>query len=607
MHDIVIGRDEADRKKYANRGTILVGKHYVQMGQTTSLSNNIYLDIARAHAMFVCGKRGGGKCLTGDTLITLGDSTQKTIEQLFNEYTSDGIAVSKDYYKLSQKITVLSFNISQQKIEKKSVTHMFRRKVKEKLVKWTYIINEKPITLITTKDHKILTILNDFKQSLRFNFEWDSYLSQKNLHYFVSHNKNKIDPVKIESYQEIDFEGYVYDLTVPENHNFVANDIIVHNSYTLGVIAEGLSDIEPEIAQNLSIILIDTMGIYWTMKYPNKQDEDLLKQWSLEAKGLDVKIYTPIGYYQKYKDEGIPTDYPFSIRPSELTSLDWCMTFNTDSNSEQGVLISRVIYELQEKQQNYSIQTIIDAVTTDTDASDIAKQAVINLFKNANTWGLFSDTATPLSQLAQGGQVSVLDVSCYATQQGGWTIKQLAVGIVAQKLFIQRMLERKDEEFKEVHNIMNYFSEDDSSKKQQYPLVWLVIDEAHEFLPNDKTVASSDPLITILREGRQPGISVILATQQPGKIHTDVLTQSDTVLSHRITAKLDTDALGTLMQSYMRTGLVQALDTLPRVKGAGIIFDDTNEKMFPMRIRPRFTWHGGSSPSAVPKTKKYFE
>jgi uncharacterized protein len=90
--------------------------------------------------------------------------------------------------------------------------------------------------------------------------------------------------------------------------------------------------------------------------------------------------------------------------------------------------------------------------------------------------------------------------------------------------------------------------------KQEYPLVWLVIDEAHEFLPKDiSMLASSDPLITILREGRQPGISLILATQQPGKIHTDVLTQSDTVLSHRITAKIDTDALGTLMQSYMRS------------------------------------------------------
>jgi hypothetical protein len=51
----------------------------------------------------------------------------------------------------------------------------------------------------------------------------------------------------------------------------------------------------------------------------------------------------------------------------------------------------------------------------------------------------------------------------------------------------------------------------------------------------------------------------------------------------------------------MREGLVQQLDHLPRVKGAGIIFDDSNEKMYPIRVRPRFTWHGGGSPFAVPE------
>ncbi|HLP80202.1 MAG TPA: DUF87 domain-containing protein [Acidobacteriota bacterium] len=445
MYDIVIGRDEADRKRYGKKGTILIGKHYVKMGQTQSLSTDILMDITRSHVMFVCGKRGGGK------------------------------------------------------------------------------------------------------------------------------------------------------------------------SYTLGVIAEGLSDIEPDIAQNLSIIILDTMGIYWTMKYPNKKDEDLIHQWKMEPKGLDVKIYTPVGYFNSYKEKGIPTDFPFSIKPSELNANDWCMAFETDPNSAVGVLIQKIIYDLQgdpeeraKEEKNYTLHDIIAAVTA-SDAEKTTKDAAVNQFNNAQHWGLFSDNGTPLSDLARGGQVTILDISCYATQQGSWAIKQMAVGLVAQKLFINRMLARKDEEFAQVHKAVNYFGESDDSGKQEDPLVWLVIDEAHEFLPKDIKVASSDPLITILREGRQPGISLILATQQPGKIHTDVLTQSDIVLSHRITAKIDTDALGTLMQSYMREGLTQQLDDLPRVKGAGIIFDDTNEKMYPMRIRPRFTWHGGESPNAIPKTKTYFE
>ena len=41
MYEIVIGRSEKDREKYGLRGTIMLGKHYVKMGQTTSLSNPV--------------------------------------------------------------------------------------------------------------------------------------------------------------------------------------------------------------------------------------------------------------------------------------------------------------------------------------------------------------------------------------------------------------------------------------------------------------------------------------------------------------------------------------------------------------------------------------
>ena len=170
---------------------------------------------------------------------------------------------------------------------------------------------------------------------------------------------------------------------------------------------------------------------------------------------------------------------------------------------------------------------------------------------------------------------------------------------------MQRMLVRKNEEFAQLQESMRYFSVDEEAK-QDFPLVWVVVDEAHEFLPRQGKTTATDPLITILREGRQPGISLILATQQPGKIHTDVMTQSDTVLSHRITAKIDTEALGALMQSYMREGLDVQLDKLPRTKGSALLFDDTNEKLYAVKIRPRFTWHGGESPSALHETKNKF-
>lgn len=439
MFDIVIGRGEADKAILGNKGAILIAKHYVKMGRTVSLSNNIYLDVTRSHVFFVVGKRGSGK------------------------------------------------------------------------------------------------------------------------------------------------------------------------SYTMGVIAEGISDLPDEIKSNLSVILLDTMGIYWTMKYPNHKDKELLDEWGLKAKSLDVKIFTPAGFYDTYKKKGIPTDFSFSIKPCELDATDWTQSFSLEPNDPISILIERIIYDLRGsdekdvKPREFTIQDILDRLAKEPDSN--SRNAARNLFMNAKNWGIFESgkaKATPLSELAKAGQVTVLDLSCYATMPNSWNIKNLVVGLISEKLFIQRMTARKNEEYAQIHKSINLFS-DDAVKKMESPMVWLVIDEAHEFLPHDGKTLATDPLVTILREGRQPGISLILASQQPGKIHTDVMTQSDVVIAHRITAKLDTEALGALMQSYMREGLVQQLDDLPRVKGAAIIFDDNNERMYPMRMRPRTTWHGGEDPSAIPK------
>jgi len=437
MYDIIIGRIAEDKERFGTEGTVLLGKHYVKMGRTTSLSNKILLDVIRSHIIFVCGKRGGGK------------------------------------------------------------------------------------------------------------------------------------------------------------------------SYTMGVIAEGISSLPLKIKNNIAVIMLDTMGVYWTMKYPNKKDELLLEEWGIEAKGLDVVIYTPIGYFQEYKDKGIPTDASFSIKPSELDGSDWCMTFDINPNEPIGVLIEKIIHDLRDKKKEYDLDEIISAIKN-SKADDNVKNATLNLFGNAKTWGLFDIKGTLLSELARPGQVTVLDVSCYATLPGSWRIKSLVIGLVAEKLFIQRMIARKNEEYQQVHKSIYYFSEEEVHKLD-FPMVWLIIDEAHEFLPREGKTIASDPLITILREGREPGISLILASQQPGKIHTDVMTQADTIISHRITAKLDIDALGSLMQSYLRGGLDKYLDSLPRVQGAAIVLDDSNEKMFPIQIRPRFTWHGGEAPSALQKEEKIFE
>ena len=117
----------------------------------------------------------------------------------------------------------------------------------------------------------------------------------------------------------------------------------------------------------------------------------------------------------------------------------------------------------------------------------------------------------------------MLDVGCYATIPGTQGLRALVIGLVAEKLFVQRMIARKNEELKSIKETTHFMGEK-AEIKQEEPLVWLIIDEAHEFLPNEGETIATHPLQIILREGRQPGISLVLASQQPGKIHSDVMT-----------------------------------------------------------------------------------
>ncbi len=437
MYDIVIGRSSQDKESYGIQGAVFLGKHYVKMGQTVSLSNQVFLDVAKSHLVFIVGKKGSGK------------------------------------------------------------------------------------------------------------------------------------------------------------------------SYSMGVIAEGIYDLPDEIKNNLAVVMLDTMGIYWTMKYPNTREKELMDEWQVESKGLNVHIFTPIGFYNEYKEKGIPTDFPFSIKTSEISAEEWCMIFNVALTEPIGILIERTINNLKEENFDYDLDDVVKAVHAEDRSEQNIKDAVENRFLVAEKWGLFSKEGTLIEDLVIPGQITVLDVSAYTTTSGAENLRALVIGLVAQKLFLQRMTARKAEEQAAISAEIHFFEEEKEEKKE--PIVWLIIDEAHEFLPNKGKTPATLPLITVIREGRQPGISLVLASQQPGKIHSDVITQADIVIAHRITANIDIQALGNLMQSYMREGLDKQLNLLPTEEGAAIVFDDINEKLYPIRVRPRYTWHGGSAPSALPKLKKVFE
>ena len=426
--DVIIGRNESDKKIFGKRGLAYIGKTYVTMGNYTSLSNPIYMDIARSHVILISGKRGSGK------------------------------------------------------------------------------------------------------------------------------------------------------------------------SYTIGAIAEALSTLNVEESGNIAPLIFDTMGIFWTMKYKNEKDQELLNEWGLKAKNIPIKVFAPFGHYQEYRDKGIEVDAEFAIKISELGPMDWVTLFELNFTDPIAVIIESVISKLKETKKSFSFNDIDRLIKQAENVGQETKNSAMALFDAAKTWKVFDEIkGTSVRDLISAGQTTVIDLSMYASL-GTFNVRALIIGLVSKKIFNERMIARKNEEIQAIQNRINYSK---YNVVREMPLVWILIDEAHEFLPREGKTPATDALIQLLREGRQPGISLIMATQQPGKIHTDAMSQSDIVLSHRVTAKLDVNALNDITQSYLYKTISSKLDELPRLKGSAIILDDNSERIYPMKVRPRFTWHGGEAPTAI--------
>jgi DNA helicase HerA-like ATPase len=120
-----------------------------------------------------------------------------------------------------------------------------------------------------------------------------------------------------------------------------------------------------------------------------------------------------------------------------------------------------------------------------------------------------------------------------------------------------------------------------------------MIDEAHMFMGGSAGRVLIDEW---LRQGRQPGLSLVLATQRPSALGYDVLSQADVLIAHRLTLRDDIEALEKARPVYVKEPVREAMARLGTVKGAAIVLDDATESYHVIRVRPRISAHGGSEP-----------
>ena len=343
-------------------------------------------------------------------------------------------------------------------------------------------------------------------------------------------------------------------------------------SYSLGVIAEGIAGAPENIRNKLCSIIIDTQGVFWTIKNPNDKDIPILREWGMNSKGFDVDVYVPQGQLASFQESGVTFDGTFSFLPSDLSFEDWMNVFSIDIRDSEAIVLQQAFSD-----SKYNIDDMIENVKN-VSGFEKEKHSVVSMLESSKRWGIFGDSGVP--DLLLPGKISVLDFS-----QTPQNVRALILAILSRKIFSERVKARRKEELSLIE-----FQESES-----IPIPWILIDEAHNFAPVDGKAVSSDIINKIVKEGRQPGVSLVLATQRPMKLHSDVLAQCDIIISHRMTSKADLDSLKSIMQTYLLYDIVKYINELPKLKGAAIALDDNAERIFKIRVKPRQSWHAGSS------------
>ncbi len=349
-------------------------------------------------------------------------------------------------------------------------------------------------------------------------------------------------------------------------------------SYSAGIIAEEISKLEEGIKQNLCTLIVDPQGVFWTMKSPSEKDMVVLREWGLKPAGFDIHVYIPEGQEKTFAEAGVDYDSTFTFAASELSADEWISVFGIEPMSLSGILLQRVMEKMEGK---YAIDDIVSRIS-DEPGFEKEKPALQNYFMGAKSWGIFGTSKAP--EVLVPGKIAVLDVSLSPAN-----VRSLLVALISKKIFSERVKARRQEELADI----------EMTRIRRVPMPWLIIDEAHNFIPNEGSTPSTEILKKIVKEGRQPGITLALVTQQPEKLHPDALSQCDMIISHRLTAENDVKALKSVMQTYMLYDIEKYLNELPRLKGTAIILDDNSERLYKIRMRPRQSWHAGSSPVAL--------
>lgn len=406
-------------------------------------------------------------------------------------------------------------------------------------------------------------------------------------------------------------------------------------TYTLGVIVEGLvsNNWIKQGDKKQAIVLLDTMNVFITMPHnseeiygkENKQVQEI-ERWGLKSENFNIILFYPKG--TQPPPEGNIRE--IAIKPSDLTAEDWASLFEVDTYSDP---IGQLISEIYEKVaiegytdnngtfitpcSSYSIDNLVSCISNCPEMSRYESRTIEAVRRRLNAvkrLPVFSTTGTDIKEIFASGQISVL-----LLRDIDQNLRSLLVGILVKKIMQLRSISERYEKLASIQiSRYNSIKEKDERKANdayekytQYineinkglPRGWIVIDEAHNYMPAKGIVPSREPLKKYVNEGRNLGLSIVVATQNPSALDPAIRRNADVLIIHSISMRDDVATAEGMVNTWVPDSFTfgrekilsrvfeQLVRSLPL--GYAIVSNDRMNRIFVAKIRPRLTVHGG--------------
>ena len=318
-------------------------------------------------------------------------------------------------------------------------------------------------------------------------------------------------------------------------------------SYLLGVLIEEL------LRHKVTCLIIDTHGEYGSLRFPAEKN-GAHARFAVESQGFGSRVreFSPdvtLNHAAK--------PLTFSLRhldPRELLVFMGLTSVKTFLAPLKGLL-----EQVTAANPDYSVKDLVAAASR---AEGPANEILHERLEYLEQTGLLAPHGTTLSELVQKGDATLINLRGAAPD-----VQEIVVQRLATTLF-------------------------DNRKKERIPPLFLVIEEAHNFAPQQGVAACSRILKNIASEGRKFGLGLCVVTQRAARIDKSVLSQCTTQLILQVTNPLDLKAIAQSIEG-LTDGMTEMIQSLP--VGTALVTGGGYHTPLFCEVRPRATRHGGES------------